>query len=172
MTGTPDGKPLAPAPEIGAAAAPPATAAPAMPQHQQRLVVTLPGEIDITTDGRIHGTLVLNGDIDEETYPALIEALGDIPRDNASLHVDLSAVTFCDLAGLRAIVRLADTTTQVILHGVPRPLHTVMKILGWDQEPGLVISQCQHDVTGHGGVWAGPPSRAACPSVLGIANRA
>ena len=110
-----------------------------MLQHQRRLVVTLPGEIDISNNGQIHDTLVLNGDIDEETYPALIEALSHIPRDSASLHVDLSAVTFCDLAGLRAIVRLADATTLVILHGVPRPLHTVMKILGWDQEPGLVM---------------------------------
>ena len=109
-------------------------------------MVTLPGEIDITNDGRIHDTLVLDGDIDEETYPALIEALSHLPRDNASLDVDLSAVTFCDLAGLRAIVRLAGPATQLMLHGVPRPLRTVLKILGWDQEPGLVISECQHDV--------------------------
>jgi anti-anti-sigma regulatory factor len=146
MTGTPDGKPLAPAPGIGAAVAQSATAQPSMPQHRPRLVVMLPGELDITDDGQVHDTLVLDGDIDEETYPALIEALSHIPRDNASLHVDLSAVTFCDLAGLRAIVRLAGLTTQVILHGLPRPLCTVMKILGWDQEAGLVISKCQHDV--------------------------
>jgi anti-anti-sigma regulatory factor len=109
-----------------------------MPQH--RLVVTLPGGIDVTDDGQVHDTLVLSGDIDEETYPTLIEALSRIPRGNAGLHVDLSAVTFCDLAGLRAIVRLAENTTPAILHGVPGTLLTVMKILGWDQQPGLVIS--------------------------------
>ena len=70
----------------------------------------LPGEIDTSKDGQVHDMLVLGGDIDEETYPALIEALNHAPRDNASLHIDLSDVTFCDLAGLRAIVRLADTT--------------------------------------------------------------
>jgi ABC-type transporter Mla MlaB component len=102
--------------------------------------------------------LALGGDIDEETYPALVEALDRIPPDHASLHVDLSAVTFCDLPGLRAIVRLADTSTPVILHGVPRPLRTVMKILGWDQEPGLVISKCQHGTPGRGGLWADPPA--------------
>ena len=102
--------------------------------------------------------LALGGDIDEETYPALVEALNHIPPDNASLHVDLSAVTFCDLAGLRAIVRLADTSTPVIMHGVPRPLRTVMKILGWDQEPGLVISKRQHGMPVRGNVWAGPPA--------------
>jgi ABC-type transporter Mla MlaB component len=102
--------------------------------------------------------LALGGDIDEETYPALVEALNHIPRDNASLHVDLSAVTFCDLAGLRAIVRLAGTNMPVILHGVPRPLRTVMKILGWDQEPGLVLGKRQHSMPVRGCVWAGPPT--------------
>jgi anti-anti-sigma regulatory factor len=144
MTGIPDVKPLALVPDMGPAAAQPATAPPAMPQHRQRLVVTLPGGIEVTDDGQV--TLVLGGDIDEETYPALVEALSRIPRDSAGLHVDLSAVTFCDLAGLRAIVRLAESTTPVILHGVPGTLLTVMKILGWDQQPGLVVSKRQHAV--------------------------
>jgi ABC-type transporter Mla MlaB component len=146
MTGTPDVKPLAPAPNMGPAAAQPATVRPAMPQHRQRLVVTLPGGIEVTDDGQVHDTLVLSGDIDEETYPALIEALSRIPRDTGGLHVDLSAVTFCDLAGLRAVVRLAESTTPVILHEVPGTLLTVMKILGWDQQPGLVVSKRQHSM--------------------------
>ncbi len=100
MTGTADVKPLAPAPDMEATAAQPATP-PAIPQHPQRLVVTLPGGIDVIKDGHGYATLVLSGDIDEETYPALLEALSRIPRDNAGLHVDLSAVTFCDVAGLR-----------------------------------------------------------------------
>ena len=158
MTGTLDGKPLAPAPESGAGAAQPATAHPPMP-HRPWLSVTLPGGIAITKDGPVHDTLVLDGDIDEETYPALIEALRHLPRDNASLHVDLSAVTFCDLAGLRAIIRLAGPTTQVMLHGVPQPLRTVMKILGWDQEPGLAISTCEHAAPGWDAAW--PPCPAA-----------
>jgi anti-anti-sigma regulatory factor len=158
MTGTADVKPLAPVPNTGPAAAQPAMS-PAMPQHPQRLVVTLPGEIDGTKDGQVYDTLVLRGDIDEETYPVLIEALSRIPRDNAGLHVDLCAVTFCDLAGLRTIVRLAEGATPVILHGVPRTLLTVMKILGWDQQPGLVISKRQHSMPVRGCVWAGPPDQ-------------
>lgn len=159
MTGTPDVKPLAPAPDMGPAAAQPATAPPAMPQHRQRPVVTLPGDVEITDDGQVYDTLVLSGDIDEETYPALIEALSRIPRDNADLHVDLSAVTFCDLAGLRAIVRLAESTTPVILHGVPGTLLTVMKILGWDQQPGLVVSKRQHACPDDASGPARPPRR-------------
>ncbi len=141
MTRTPDGNLPAPAPEIRAAAAQPATAPPAVPQHRQRLVITMPGEAGITNDGHVHDALTLEGDVDEATYPALIEALSRIPRDKASLHVNLSAVTFCDVAGLRAIVRLAGTTTPVTLQGVPGPLLTVMKILGWDEEPGLMITR-------------------------------
>jgi ABC-type transporter Mla MlaB component len=99
--------------------------------------------------------LALRGDIDEETYPILVGALNRIPRDDGSLHVDLSAVTFCDLAGLRAIIGLASTSTPVILHGVPRTLHTVMEILGWDQEPGLVIAKRQHRDPVQGGAGAG-----------------
>ncbi len=166
MTGTPDGTPLAPAPNIGPAGAQPATVPPAIPQHRQRLVVTLPGEIDVTNDGQVHDTLVLSGDIDEETYPALIEALSRISRGNAGLHVDLSAVTFCDVAGLRAIVRLAESTTPVTLHGVPGTVLTVMKILGWDQQPGLVISKRQHSMPVRRCVWAGPAAEGG-PAGIG-----
>jgi len=132
-----------------------------MPQHRQRLVVTLPGEIDATDDGQVYDTFVLSGDIDEETYPALMEALSRVPRDSAVLHVDLSAVTFCDLAGLWAIVRLAESTAPVILHGVPRALLTVMKILGWDQQPGLVVSKRQRSMPVRRCVWPGPPAEKA-----------
>ena len=104
------------------------------------MAVTLPGPAG--QDGQAREWLVLGGDIDEATYPDLIAALKRLPRDHAGLHVDLSALTFCDLAGLRAIVGLADTSTPVILHRVPQRLRTVMKILGWDQEPGLMISDC------------------------------
>ena len=161
MTGTPDVKLLALAPDTGAAVAQPATAPAAMPLHRQRLVVTQPGDIEVTKDGQVYDTLVLSGDIDEETYPVLIEALSRIPRDNAGLHVDLSAVTFCDLAGLRSIVGLAESTTPVILHGVPGTLLTVMKILGWDQRPGLVVSERQHSTPVRRGVRAGPPAEKA-----------
>ena len=133
-----------------------------MLQYRQRLVVTLPGEIDSTNDGQAHDMLALEGDIDEETYPALIEALSHIPREKASLHVDLSAVSFCDVAGLRAIVRLVDIR-PVILQGVPGPLLAVMNILGWDQEPGLMIRKHQHGTPDQDSIWAGPPGPGACP---------
>ena len=115
----------------------------------------------VTDDGQVHDPLVLSGDIDEETYPALIEALSRIPRDNAGLHVNLSAVTFCDLAGLRAIIRLGESTRPVVLHGVSTTLLTVMKILGWDQQPEVLISKRQPSMPVRSCVWAGPPAEKA-----------
>src|SRR5580700_5519423 len=50
--------------------------------------------------------LVIAGEIDESTYPGLVSAL-DKPADSpAEIHVSLAEVSYCDLAGLRAIVRI------------------------------------------------------------------
>ena len=48
---------------------------------------------------------------------------------------------YCDLAGLRAIIRLTGTAhaRRVVLHDVPWRLQTVLRIVGWDSTPGLVI---------------------------------
>ncbi len=88
--------------------------------------------------------LAVGGDIDDITYPALLEALGNLACGSSGVHVDLSGVRFCDLPGLRAIVRLTGASTPVVLHGVPVPLRTVMAVLGWDRAPGLVIGKRQH----------------------------
>ncbi len=85
--------------------------------------------------------LALGGEIDEATYPALVEKLGEFARGRDEVHIDLSAVEFCDLAGLRAIVRLATAGRTVVLHGLPVQLQTILGILGWDCTPGLVIDQ-------------------------------
>jgi anti-anti-sigma factor len=83
--------------------------------------------------------LAIGGEIDEHTYPALVEMLDELARGGDEVHVDLSAMDFCDLAGLRAIVRLATAGRSVVLHGLAAQLQTVLGILGWDGTPGLVI---------------------------------
>src|ERR1700722_725542 len=88
--------------------------------------------------------LAMGGDIDEETYSALIEVLYKLAVNPAGVHIDLSAVKFCDVAGLHSIIQLAGVGLPVFLDGVPAPLRTVMRILGWDGTPGLVISKRQH----------------------------
>jgi hypothetical protein len=49
--------------------------------------------------------LAMGGDIDEETYSALIEVLFKLAGNTAGVHIDLSAVKFCDVAGLHSIIQ-------------------------------------------------------------------
>ena len=51
--------------------------------------------------------LAIAGEIDESTYLALLAALQELPDSPPELHLDMADVSYCDLAGLRAIVRLA-----------------------------------------------------------------
>jgi anti-anti-sigma factor len=89
--------------------------------------------------------LTIAGEIDEDTYPALVAKLEEL-ADAGEIHLNLAGVQFCDVAGLRAMIRLAGAgrrsdSRQVVLHEVPPQLHNVLGILGWDSTPGLVIDQ-------------------------------
>ena len=89
--------------------------------------------------------LALAGEIDESTYPALLGALRELPDTPPEVHLDLADVSYCDLAGLRAIVRLASpggagTGGPVVLHKVPEQLQAVLAIIGWDAIPGLTVA--------------------------------
>lgn len=84
--------------------------------------------------------LVLAGEIDEETYPALVSHLAEVAAGAAEVHLDVSAVRYCDLAGLRAMIRLTDAgRRRVLLHGIPAHLDEVLRVLGWDASPGLIM---------------------------------
>ena len=88
--------------------------------------------------------LAIAGEIDEATYPALVTSLHELADGYQDVHLDLSGVSYCDLAGLRAIVRLADDgpqgqARQVRLHNVPQHIRAVLAIIGWDALPGLAV---------------------------------
>jgi anti-anti-sigma factor len=88
--------------------------------------------------------LAISGEIDEGTYPALVTSLQELAEGQPVVHLDLGGVSYCDLAGLRAIVRLtaeggAARPRHVVLHGVPRHIRTVLAITGWDALPGLAV---------------------------------
>ncbi len=89
--------------------------------------------------------LAIAGEIDESTYPALLGALRELPDTPPEVHLDLADVSYCDLAGLRAIVRLANpggagTGRPVVLHKVPEQLRAVLTIIGWDAISGLTVA--------------------------------
>jgi anti-anti-sigma factor len=90
--------------------------------------------------------LSIAGEIDEDSYPVLVRTLEEFAADRPEIHLDLAAVRYCDLAGLRAIVRLAEVRSdghgrRVVLHELPPQLRTVLEIVGWDSTPGLIVDQ-------------------------------
>ena len=92
-------------------------------------------------------TLRLDGVIDESTYPVLRRALAKTTMaGDEAIRVDMAGVEFCDLAGLRMIVSVADAGRlgrpqlgQVVIADLPAPLADLMHILGWDAVPGVVL---------------------------------
>jgi ABC-type transporter Mla MlaB component len=109
--------------------------------------------------------LIIAGEIDEAGYPLLLQSLAVLdPQGEA--HVDLGGVEFCDLAGLRAIVCVgrpdedASPGRHVCLHAVPPQLLKVLRILGWDETPGLVLEASSLDgLAAPADVSAGRPDR-------------
>jgi len=101
------------------------------------------GVLRITETARPAG-LAIAGEIDDATYPALVISLHDIAERHHEFHLDLSGVSYCDLAGLRAIVRLTDDggagpARRVLLHNVPRHMRVALAVTGWDALPGLSV---------------------------------
>jgi ABC-type transporter Mla MlaB component len=96
--------------------------------------------------------LAMAGEIDESTYAGLLSALQDVTGGRAEVHLSLGGVSYCDLAGLRAIVCATGASgcedsvhgycagpRAVVLHEVPAQLITVLRIVGWDATPGLTL---------------------------------
>jgi ABC-type transporter Mla MlaB component len=113
------------------------------------------GVLRITSTSNPPG-LVIAGEIDESTYPGLVGALAERTRGLAEIHFRLGGVRYCDLAGLRAIVRVTgagdsasgeDSAASgrrprvVVLHEVPAQIAKVLRIVGWDSTPGLALEQ-------------------------------
>ena len=89
--------------------------------------------------------LAIAGDVDEDTYPALLEKLEEL-TGRAEVHLYSADVEYCDLvgqghdpAGSRG--RSGHPIRRVVLHNVPPWLQAVLVIVGWDMTPGLVIEQ-------------------------------
>lgn len=98
--------------------------------------------------------LLLAGELDICSAPALTAALADAADGTGILHLDLAGVHFCDLAALRAIISLTQASDhqqrparQVVLHHLPAQVEKILRLTGWDTLPGLTIDP------------GGPPSR-------------
>jgi ABC-type transporter Mla MlaB component len=83
----------------------------------------------------------LAGEVDESTVGGLAGKLAEITAGLDQVHLDLGALDYSDLAGLRVIVQLAaDGRRRVVLHHVPPHLRAVLGIVGWDTAPGVELA--------------------------------
>ena len=93
----------------------------------QTAVIRLPGEIDLT--------------ISDATREALLEVLNQRP---ATLIVDMSQTTFCDSAGISALVRAARrasaSTIELRLVAIAAPVLRVFSLVGIDRLIGVYPS--------------------------------
>ncbi|MET1076093.1 MAG: MEDS domain-containing protein, partial [Umezawaea sp.] len=106
------------------------------PLHSSALLRLLPGTRSDNHRLRVVGT------VDHRTIRHFTKALGSARGWPGDIVVDMSALEFIDVAGLRA---LADTATLLdsgrrlrIEHLAPA-LCDVVRLVGWDRTPGLTL---------------------------------
>lgn len=86
--------------------------------------------------------LIFSGDIDASNVHRVAQSLAGAAVAAGDFHLDLSGVLFCDLGGLRAIVRASNglpAGQRLVLHGMPASLKRVVPLVGWGALPNLVI---------------------------------
>jgi anti-anti-sigma regulatory factor len=125
--------------------------------------------------------VLIAGEIDRSRYSGLVSALEGLAGHEGDVHVNLAELVFCDLAGLRAILRLARTgradedhgRRRLVLHDVPPHLRRVLEILGWDCTPGLIMNEpAQQTVSPSGnGLGSASPQRGGY-GIDGVLQRA
>jgi anti-anti-sigma factor len=87
-------------------------------------------------------TLSLTGEIDQWNARSVARGLQAALEREGDVHLDLSGVAFCDVEGIRALVTTAEGLSDgrhVVIHGLPAQLRKVIRLVGWDSHPALVI---------------------------------
>lgn len=88
--------------------------------------------------------LRFSGEIDVTNAAAVVEMLAMSLSTDETLHLDVSGLIFCDIAGIRAFVDAAERLRQgtLLLHGLPSYLQTVMSVTGWSEIPTMRLCTC------------------------------
>ena len=125
--------------------------------------------------------VLIAGEMDASRCCGLVSSLEGLADHEGGVHVNLAELAFCDLAGLRAILRLARTGRagedhggrRLILHDVPPYLRRMLEILGWDCTPGLIMNEpAQQTASPPGnGLGSATPQRGAY-GIDGVLQRA
>jgi anti-anti-sigma regulatory factor len=88
------------------------------------------------------------GEIDASNSYAVSDSLAAAVGLDGDIHVDVSNLLFCDISGIRELVSAAesmDRGRRLLLHGMPALLETVIRVVGWNQLPTLVVCECGSD---------------------------
>lgn len=113
------------------------------------------GRLQITSTGR-PPVLALAGQINEHNRTGMADTLSRLSGRHREIHISLRDVTSCELGGLRAIILLTGACSDdhggtpnrlVVLHDVPPHLTSILRILGWDRTPGLLIAGLDRQLT-------------------------
>jgi anti-anti-sigma factor len=109
--------------------------------------MTLPtrSSLSVTITSDRYGLLVAPcGELDRETVPTFVECLdGAVERGCSPVRVDLSGISFLDLAGYRAFVRFGERCHRRGIVGVwVRPSSSVLLVFHMLGEPrGKVLTR-------------------------------
>lgn len=88
------------------------------------------------------------GEIDASNSHAVGEAIISARVPDRDIHVAVGDLVFCDISGIRAFVSAAEGLPKgrrMLLHGMPAQLETVIKVVGWNRIPALVVCKCESD---------------------------
>jgi anti-anti-sigma regulatory factor len=88
------------------------------------------------------------GEIDASNSHAVGTAISSAPLSDRDIHVEVAGLIFCDISGIRAFVSAAEALPngrRLLLHGMPAQLETVIKVVGWNRMPSLVVCKCEGD---------------------------
>ncbi len=87
--------------------------------------------------------LHVRGEIDVSNSDAIATAVAGALLDAGDVTVDFQRVLFCDLSGLRTLVRAAQDLAEgqrILVTGLPEHLQHALRIVGWSDISGLVIA--------------------------------
>jgi anti-anti-sigma regulatory factor len=97
------------------------------------------------------GGLSLRGEIDVNNSDAIATAVAAALAGGGDVAVDFGEVLFCDLSGLRALVRAAASAPEgrrITVTGLPAHLQRAVRLVGWAELPALVITDPPHTDAG------------------------
>ena len=86
---------------------------------------------------------LLSGELDLATSPVLVETLSPPADQEGDLRLDVSALTFIDSSGIRALLMVAErlgSRGRLVLAGPAEAVQRTLRLVGIDRAENIVIS--------------------------------